>query len=110
VIQKYGGLIGPGASLEQTLGHSLSRPESLPPSSSALEIHTGDEPYAVLTTVTADGARTLVFGEMPVVETIDRTVNIGGAALFAIASEVAGKSPADADALLEGADAMHGGS
>jgi hypothetical protein len=97
---KFGGLLGPGSNLEQALGHALMRPESLAPSCSSLEIHTSDEPYAILTTVTADGARSLVFGEMPDVESVDRTVLISGAALFAIASEIAGVSGADVDALL----------
>jgi hypothetical protein len=106
-VAKYGGLLGPGASLEEVLAHALSRPESLAPFSSSLEIHTDDtKPYAVLTTVTADGARSLVFGEMPDVETVDRTVLISGAALFAIPSEIAGMSSADVDKLLAGAGEM----
>jgi hypothetical protein len=105
-VAKYGGLLGPGATLEQTLGHALSRPDSLAPASSGLEIHTGDKPYAVFTSVSADGARTLVFGEMPAEEGVERLVNISGTALFAIASEIAGRSPADVDALLQGAEQM----
>jgi len=103
-LEKYGGLLGPGATLEQTLGHALSRPGSLAPSCTGLEIHTGDQPYALLSIVTADGARTLVFGDVPAVETVDRIVNISGAALFAIAAEIGGRSPADVDALLKGAE------
>jgi hypothetical protein len=102
-IAKYGGLVGSGATLEQTLGHTLSRLESLAPASNSLEIHAADEPYAVLTVSTADGLRTLVFGDMPAVETVDRIVNVSGAALFAIAAEIAGRSQADVDALLAGA-------
>jgi len=106
-VAKYGGLPGPGASLEEVLGHALSRPESLAPFSSGLEIHTDDtKPYAVLTTVTADGARTLVFGDMPDVESVDRTVLISGAVLFAVAKEIAGMSAADVDKLLAGAGEM----
>jgi hypothetical protein len=103
-IEKYGGLRGPGATLEETLGHTLMRPDSLVPASSSLEVHTGDEPYAVLTVITADGARSLVFGGMPDVETVDRIVNVSGAVLFAIAAEIAGKSPADVDQMLAGAE------
>jgi hypothetical protein len=102
-LTKYGGLIGPGSSLEETLGHVLARPEMLAPARSSLEFHTSDEPYAVLTTVTADGPRSLVFGEMPVEEVVDRLANVSGAALFAIAHEIAGMSAADVDALLQGA-------
>jgi hypothetical protein len=105
VIQKYGGLAGPGATLEEVLGHSLTRPASFVPSISGLEIHADDNnPYAVLTIVTADGARTLVFGEMPAVEGIERMVSVPGATLYAIAAEIAGRSPADVDALLQGAE------
>lgn len=109
VISKYGGLPGPGSTLEQSLGHALTRPESFAPSCTGLEVHTGESPHAILTTVSADGARTLVFGEMPAVESVDRTVLISGAALFAISNEVNGLSAADVDRLLQGADTMRGG-
>jgi hypothetical protein len=107
-IEKYGGLLGPGSTFEQALGHALMRPESLAPSCSSLEVHTGDAPYAVFTVATADGTRTLVFGTMPAVESVERTVLISGAALFAIASELAGMSAVDVDKLL-GADTQHRG-
>jgi len=103
-ITKFGGLPGPGSNLEEALGHTLMRPDSLAPASSSLEVHTGDEPYAVLTTVTADGARSLVFGDMPAEEGVERLVNISGSALYAIAAEIAGRSAADVDALLQGAE------
>jgi hypothetical protein len=105
-IMKYGGLHGPGASLEEVLGHALSRRESLVPTRSCLEIHTGDAPYAVFTVISADGARSLVFGEMPDVESVDRTILISGAALFAVAQEINGMSASDVNALLEGAAEM----
>jgi hypothetical protein len=103
-IMKHGGLPGPGATLEEVLGHTLVRPDSLAPASSSLEVHTSDNPYAVLTVVTADGARSLVFGDMPACETVDRIVSVSGATLYAIAAEIAGRSPADVDALLQGAE------
>ncbi|MET4804604.1 hypothetical protein [Bradyrhizobium sp. LB11.1] len=99
---KYGGLIGPSATLEEVLAHALSRPESIAPCRSSLEIHQSDEPYAVLTTAQPDGPRTLVFGKLADTETVDRLVTVPGSALFAIASEINGVSAADVDALLEG--------
>ena len=105
-LEKYGGLPGPGATLEETLGHTLARPDSLAPASSAMEIHTGDQPYVLLTIITADGARTLVFGEIPAVEGIERMVSVPGSALFAIAAEIAGRSPADVDQMLAGTGEM----
>jgi hypothetical protein len=56
--------------------------------------------------ISADGARTLVFGDMPDVESVDRTVLISGAALFAVAQEINGMSGADVDKLLAGATEM----
>lgn len=106
VIVKYGGLPGRGATLEQSLGHALTR-ALFAPSCGGLEIHTNDdEPYAVLSTITADGPRIMIFGEMPEVESVDRLVNISGVVLFAIASEVAGRSAVDVDAMLAGTAEM----
>lgn len=102
VVAKYGGLVGPSAILEAALGHALSRPDSLPPVCSSLEIHATDEPYALLTTLSADGPRTVVFGEVPETETVDRMVTVSGSALFAIASELAGRPAHAVDDLLRG--------
>jgi hypothetical protein len=102
-IAKYGDLLGLGATLAEVLAHALSRPESLAPARSGLEIHTGDAPYAALTTVSEGGARTLVFGDMPTEEGVERMINVSGAALFAIAHEIAGMSAVDVDTVLEGA-------
>ena len=75
-----------------------------PPACTALEIHqSADQPYAVLTVITGDGATTNVYGSMPAGETIDRLVTVPGAALFAVAHEIAGMSATDVDALLAGA-------
>lgn len=76
----------------------------LAPSRSGLEIHqSDDQPYALLSVINGDGAATNVYGTIPDSETVDRLVNVSGAALFAIAHEIAGMSAADVDALLEGA-------
>lgn len=102
-VEKYGELAGPNSTtLEGALAHALSRPDSLPPICSGMEIHTGDAPYVLLTTLTADGAKTAVFGDMPEIETVYRTVVISGAALFAIASELAGHPAHAVDDLLKG--------
>lgn len=58
---KYGGLLGPGSTFEESLGHSLARPETFVPSRSGLEIHSGSDAHAVLTLCSADGPRSLVF-------------------------------------------------
>ncbi|WP_426611279.1 hypothetical protein [Bradyrhizobium sp. McL0616] len=102
-VIRFGGLLGPASTtLEGALAHALARPDSLPPICSGLEIHTDSEVYALLTTLTADGAKTAVFGDLPSEETVDRTIVISGAALFAIASELAGRSAGDLDDLLKG--------
>jgi hypothetical protein len=106
-VQRYGRLQGRTSSLVESLAHTVQRPESLPPACSGLEIHqSDDQPYALMTVVTGDGATTNVYGNMPDVETVDRLVIVPGAALFAIASEINGMSSADVDALLEGATDM----
>jgi hypothetical protein len=99
-IRRLGSLLGRGCNLEQGLSHALSRPESLAPCRAGLELHVGDQPYAVLTTTSADGALSNVFGDIPVAENIDRLVTVSGAALYSIAMEIAGVSPAEVDALL----------
>lgn len=102
-VIRFGGLLGPNsATLEGALAHALARPDSLPSVCSSLEIHATDEPYALLTTLTADGAKTAVFGDMPSEETVDRTIVISGAALFAVASELAGQPAHAVDQLLKG--------
>jgi hypothetical protein len=109
-INKYGGLkcAEINSSLEATLGHTLTRPERLPASHSGLIIHTSDAPSALLTVATPDGVREYTFASNETVQTegVERTVRVSGVALFAIAAEIAGRSSADVDALLEGADAL----
>jgi hypothetical protein len=101
-IELYGQLRGRGSNLESAIAHALARPESLPPARSGLEMHTdSDSPYALLTTVSADGATTNVFGQMPETESVDRLVTVSGCALYGIAQELsAGMSAAEVDALL----------
>lgn len=109
-INKYGGLrcIEINSSLEATLGHALTRPERLPASHSELIIHTGDTPSALLAVATPDGVREYLFAGPNRMhpEGIERTVRVSGAALAGVALEIAGRSPADVDALLQGADPM----
>jgi hypothetical protein len=105
-IRRLGSLVGRGCNLEQALSHALSRPESLAPCRAGLEMHVGDQAYGILTVVSADGARSNVFGDIPETENVDRLVTVSGAALFAIAQEFAGKTPAEVNALLEGATEM----
>jgi hypothetical protein len=102
-IECYGSLRGRGSNFEEALGHALMRPESIVPMRSGIELHTGAEPYGLLTTVSADGAKTMVYGDIAEPENIERLVSVSGAALYSIAQEIAGMSPADVDALLEGA-------
>ena len=104
-VEKYGQLRGRGSNFEEALGHLLARSEMIAPSRSGLEMHVGDSPYVAMTIVTPDGVTTQVYGDMPAVESdsIDRIVTVSGAALFAVAHEVAGLSEASVDALLEGA-------
>jgi len=99
-VERYGQLRGRSSTLEAALAHALARPEALPPARSGLELHVGDQPYAVLTTVSADGALSNVFGDLPAVETVDRIVTVSGGALFAIAQEIGGMSAAEVAALL----------
>jgi hypothetical protein len=107
-IAKYGGLHGSGSTLEETLGHLLTRPEPIPPSHSELVISIGDAPSATLKMATHDGVRECVFKGPDTWRQwgAERKVTISGAALFAIAAEINGTSPADVDALLEGATEM----
>jgi hypothetical protein len=106
-IERYGGLrcAEINSTLETTLGFTLTRPERVPPSHSSLTIFTGDAPSAILTVSTPDGVREYAFYGTGVAQPdgVEHTVKIGGAALFAIAKEINGASPADVDALLEGA-------
>jgi hypothetical protein len=104
-IRRFGGLIGRSSTLEQALGHALARPKMMAPSRSGMELHVGDSPYVAMTTVSADGVTTQVYGSMPAVESdgIDRIITVSGGALFAIAHEIAGLSEANVNALLEGA-------
>ena len=100
-VQRYGGLQGRTASLVDALAHSVQRPELIPPAFTGLEIHqSADQPYVLMTVVTGDGATTNVYGSLPEIESVDRLVNVSGAALFAIASEISGRSEEDVDALL----------
>lgn len=102
-VTRFGKLVGPNEIIfEEALAHALSRPDALPPKFSSLELHCTDHPYAVLSVMTADGMRTSVFGDLPEVETVDRLVSVSGSTLFAIASELAGKSVADVDHMLKG--------
>lgn len=109
-IERYGGLrcAETNSILESTLGFTLTRPERVPPSHSSLTIFTGDAPSAILAVATPDGVREYAFyGSGNVLPGgVERTVKIGGAALFAIAQEINGTSPADVDRLLEGATEM----
>jgi hypothetical protein len=99
-IRRFGGLVGRSSTLEAALAHALARPELLPPARSGLEMHVGDRAYAILTVVSADDARSNVFGDLPDAENIDRLVTVSGSAMFAIAQEIAGRTPAEVDALL----------
>jgi hypothetical protein len=110
-IERYGGGLRCAAinsNLETTLGHTLTRPERVPPSHSSLTIFTGDAPSAILAVATPDGIREYYFaGSANVLPGgVERTVKIGGAALFGIAHEISGTSPADVDRLLECATEM----
>lgn len=109
-INKYGGLTCTeiNSTFEATLGHALTRPERLPASHSELTIHTGDAPSAVLTVATPDGLREYLFAGSNTMQSegIERTVRVSGVALAGIAMEIAGRSPADVDALLQGANEM----
>jgi hypothetical protein len=109
-VEKYGQLrcAAINSNLETTLGHTLTRPERVPPSHSSLTIFTGDAPSAILAVATPDGIREYYFaGPTNVLPGgVERTVKIGGAMLFAVAKEINGTSPADVDALLEGATEM----
>jgi hypothetical protein len=99
-VERYGQLRGRSSTLEAALAHAIARPGSLPPTRSGLEMHVGDNAYAIITVVSADGASSNVFGDMPETESVDRLVSISGTALFAIAQEIAGRTPAEVDALL----------
>jgi hypothetical protein len=109
-INKYGGLTCTeiNSSLEATLGHALTRPERLPASHSELIIHTGDTPSALLAVATPDGVREYLFAGPNTMQSegIKRTVRVSGVALAGIAMEIAGRSAADVDALLQGATEM----
>ena len=110
VVAKYGALrcAEINSNLESTLGHTLGRPDRIPPSHSSLTVYTGGLPSAVLTIATPDGVREYAFfGSGNVLPGgVERTVKIGGAALFGIAEEINGTSPGDVDRLLEGATEM----
>jgi hypothetical protein len=102
-VDKYGQLRGRGASFEEALGHLLARPEMIAPTRSGLEIHTdSDSPFVVMTTALPDGVTTQVYGDMPDVESdsIERLVTVSGSAMFSVAMEIAGRTPAEVDALL----------
>jgi hypothetical protein len=103
-VQRYGSLQGRTSSLVEALAHAIQRPETLPPACNGLEIHQSDDgPYVLMTVVTGDGATTNVYGNLPGVETVDRLVVVPGAALWAIAMELANTSAEEVDRLLEGA-------
>jgi hypothetical protein len=110
VVAKYGTLrcAAINSNLESTLGFTLTRPERVPPSHSSLTIFMGDAPSAVLKIASPDGIREYYFaGSGNVLPGgVERTVKIGGAALYAVAQEVNGTSPGDVDRLLEGATEM----
>ena len=99
-VERYGQLRGRSSTLEQSIGWALARPESIVPMRSGIEIHTGDQPYAVFTVVGADGATTNVFGDIAEPENVDRLVTVSGAALRGIAMEVSGCTPGEVDALI----------
>jgi hypothetical protein len=100
-VRRFGGLGGRSSTLEAALAHAIARPQLLAPSRAGLELHTGDEPYAVFTISAPDGAITNVFGDMPGDESVDRIVTVSGAALRGISEEGFGCMSADeADALL----------
>lgn len=105
MIERYGALYcaATNSILESMLGFSLTRPERFPPAHSSMTIFTGDSPSAALTVATPDGLREYLFfgGDGVPASGIERVVMIGGPALFGIAGELAGKTPAEIDALLE---------
>jgi hypothetical protein len=96
-VARYGGLLGRGSNLEDAIGHSLRRPETLVPAKSSLIVHSG---YALLTTAQPDGRHTAVFGEIDDEEPVGRIVQVSGAALLGIAQEIGGMSVTEVDALL----------
>jgi hypothetical protein len=100
-VRRFGSIGGRYSTLEAALAHAIARPQLLAPSRAGLELHTGDEPYAVFTISAPDGATTNVFGDMPDAENVDRLVTVSGAALRGIAEEIGGMSAAEVDALLE---------
>jgi hypothetical protein len=97
-VARYGGFLGRGSNLEDAIGHSLRRPETLVPAKSSLIIHSR---FALLTTAQPDGRRTDVFGEIDDDEPVGRIVTVSGVALRGIAEEFAGQSPRDVSALLQ---------
>jgi hypothetical protein len=96
-VARFGGMLGRGSNLEDAIGHSLLRPQTLVPSKSSLIIHSGS---ALLTTSQPEGRRTSVFGEIDDEEPVGRIVQVSGAALRGIAEEFGGMSSAEVDALL----------
>jgi hypothetical protein len=100
-VRRFGSLAGRSSTLEAAIAHAIARPQLLAPSRSGLELHTGDEPYAVFTVSAPDGALSNVFGDLPGDENVDRIVTVSGAALRGVAEEGFGGMSADeTDALL----------
>jgi hypothetical protein len=102
-VEKYSQMRGRGSNFEEALAHALARPKLLAPCRAGLELHVADQPHAVLTISTPEGATTSVFGDLPGAENVDRIVTVSGAALFAVSHELAGLSESSVTALLEGA-------
>lgn len=106
-IAKYGQLGSASVDLETALGHALMRPEAVLPAHSGLVIHTGDNPSAVLMTMTPDGSREQVFADPWRRDGVERTVRVSGAALAKIAGEIAGTSSADSAQVNHAAEAVN---
>lgn len=109
VAQRLGLRVTRLTSLAQRLAESGLLPVSsgppypdLMPTVAGLQIHTGENPYAELTTARPDGLRIETFGDLPAEDRTDRVIVIRGAALFGIARELDGQSATEVDSLLKG--------
>jgi hypothetical protein len=105
-IAKYGTLRSGAVDMETALGHALLRPEAVLPAHSGLVIHTGDNPSAVLTTMTPDGSREQIFADPWRQDGVVRTIKISGEALASIAAEIAGTSRDDSEQINRAAEAV----
>jgi hypothetical protein len=81
-------------------------PEAVLPAHSGLVIHTGDNPSAVLTTMTPDGSREQIFADPWRQDGVVRTIKISGEALASIAAEIAGTSRDDSEQINRAAEAV----